>query len=289
MDLEERIRIGFREGESCVMKTMNTLTTKAFSLVELLTVVAIITILGSLLLGAVVNSREKARTVACINNHRQLQVAWQLYASDHGDRLVVNADNDRMNQGVSWVFGVLYRQAVGTNQALLVDPKVSLLASYAESASLYKCPSDDSLYARSVGMNCRLNPDRFDGKPNWVGGLGTNYMTFRRMGDIQRPSNILAILDERSDSINDAFFGIDMSNTGRKTGDGSVQEFWLIDYPGDYHGNGLVASFADGHVERHGWSDFVKALPVKSGHRPLNGGPNSGDIQWLQERSTYLK
>ncbi len=262
---------------------------EAFSLIELLTVVGILTVLGGLLMGAVLKSRGKARAIVCVSHHRQLQVAWHLYASDNRDQLVVNADTDQMNQAASWVFGVLYREAVGTNQNLLVNPGVSLLAPYAEDPSLYKCPSDESQYARSVAMNCRLNPTRFDGEPNWVSGLGAEYKTFRRKGDIQRPNQIMVILDERRDSINDAFFAIDMSNTGSEKGQGSVQKYWLIDYPGTYHGNGLVASFADGHVDRHGWEDFIKNLPVRSGHGRLQSDPSNRDVRWLQEHCTYLK
>ena len=260
-----------------------------FTVIELLTVVAIVSILSGLLMAGMVKSRGKARMVLCINNHKQLQLAWQFYASDHNGRLVTNSDNDEMNQGASWVFGVLYRESVGTNQELLINPEVSLLAPYAESADLYKCPSDESEYVRSVSMNCRLNPQRFDGNPNWVGGRGAAYMTFRTLSDIRQPSNVLAIMDERRDSINDAFFGIDMSNTGSKSGVGFPQPYWLIDYPGDYHGDGMVASFADGHVERHGWVDFVKMLPVRSGHRPLRSDPSNADVRWLQEHCTYLR
>lgn len=57
---------------------------RAFTLVELLVVVAIIGILVSLLLPAVQSAREAARAIACRNNIKQISLAWMLHESAHG-------------------------------------------------------------------------------------------------------------------------------------------------------------------------------------------------------------
>ncbi|MBL9127243.1 MAG: prepilin-type N-terminal cleavage/methylation domain-containing protein [Verrucomicrobiales bacterium] len=61
---------------------------RAFTLVELLVVVAILSILASLLLPALAGAKERARGIACVNNLRQTGIALQVYAGDHDDRLV---------------------------------------------------------------------------------------------------------------------------------------------------------------------------------------------------------
>jgi prepilin-type N-terminal cleavage/methylation domain-containing protein/prepilin-type processing-associated H-X9-DG protein len=60
----------------------------AFTLVELLVVISIIAILASLLLPALARAKEKAKAVKCINNARQIQLAYTLYAGDNSDQLV---------------------------------------------------------------------------------------------------------------------------------------------------------------------------------------------------------
>ncbi|MCC6235915.1 MAG: type II secretion system protein, partial [Verrucomicrobiales bacterium] len=63
-------------------------TRRGFTLVELLVVMAIVAILASMLVPALGRAKRQARRVNEINSARQLIRAWQLYADEHGDRVL---------------------------------------------------------------------------------------------------------------------------------------------------------------------------------------------------------
>jgi prepilin-type N-terminal cleavage/methylation domain-containing protein/prepilin-type processing-associated H-X9-DG protein len=55
---------------------------RGFTLIELLVVIAIIAILAAVLFPVFARARESARATACVNNLKQLGLAWKMYASD---------------------------------------------------------------------------------------------------------------------------------------------------------------------------------------------------------------
>jgi prepilin-type N-terminal cleavage/methylation domain-containing protein/prepilin-type processing-associated H-X9-DG protein len=222
------------------------LRNSAFTLIELLVVIAIIAILAGILLPVLAKAKGKGKSIACLNNLKQMQLAWMLYADENQDALPLNRwdyNGDGSSLPGSWVVG-----NAQTDRTIAGITNGSLF-SYLRTADLYRCPVDKSTVAgnkrllktRSYTLNSYLN-----GTPN--GTVPYDNLFRFKYSQINRPPpvRVFCFLDTSEKTIlGGQFFNYSPIVHG-------AAKEWLC-IPSDRHNRGANLSFADGHVEYWRW------------------------------------
>src|ERR1017187_2278213 len=99
-----------------------------FTLIELLTVIAIIAVLAAILLPALSKARDRSQGIFCMNNTRQLTLAWQIYADEHEGRLPYNLvmTETTGHTNINWVNNVMTWDLSSDNTNLATITEASL-------------------------------------------------------------------------------------------------------------------------------------------------------------------
>ncbi len=263
----------------------------AFTLIELLTVVAIIALLAAMLLPALARAKDRGRSMACMNNIKQLSLATMMYADDCEDRLPYNLGSGEIraaaatNNYPNWTSPIMSweLESDNTNTVLLTRGGIGEYVS--RNPAVYRCPSDHVLAdvqvaagwsqrVRSTSMNMMMG----DAGAFSRGGENVNNPSrqqFFKSTHVPQPARIFVFIEEHPHSINDGYFW-----------DKAESDTWT-DLPASWHNGSANLTFADGHAEAHKWL-YPSTKPASRPDSVLLPfqipADQEGDFDWLMDR-----
>jgi prepilin-type N-terminal cleavage/methylation domain-containing protein/prepilin-type processing-associated H-X9-DG protein len=234
-----------------------------FTLIELLVVIAIIAILAAMLLPALAKAKQRAQSIKCVSNMKQLDLGWIMYSGDNNEQLVPNwvlASSPNVSPPESWVGGNM--QSLGDAINLTWIQNCRLFA-YNPNPGIYQCPSAVEVPPakfvplRTVSLNARMGA-ALPGDTSTAGTVNTftvsaAYPVFRKTTDIRSPGAVdaLTFIDESLLSIGDGVFFLTCNQ----------QTTW-VNTPSARHAGGCSLAFADGHAEHWKWKTLNAELPA---------------------------
>ncbi|MHC4855769.1 MAG: type II secretion system protein [Planctomycetota bacterium] len=156
---------------------------KAFTLIELLVVIAIIALLLSVILPSLGKAKDMAKRVICTSNLRQLQIEWEMYASQNHEKIgAANIGNS--------VYGWVKSMSVADPFDVQVEAiRKKHLFPYINDTAPYRCPTSKKGETRSYSIVSSMNTNN---KTGWKKKESVYY----KKTDIKAPASRFVFICE---------------------------------------------------------------------------------------------
>jgi prepilin-type N-terminal cleavage/methylation domain-containing protein/prepilin-type processing-associated H-X9-DG protein len=254
----------------------------AFTLIELLVVIAIIAILASILLPALGRAKQQGMGSVCLNNQKQLTLAFTMYAGDNAEKILAtlpaeNGGRDYTYGGGFWIGPGADISAMSVSNALAkvrVGLSNSPISKYISALNSFECPGDLRTRYRKPGNGWAFGS--YSKTEGMSGGGWGGTTPYKRIDEVKRPSDA-AVFVEESDP-RGANLGTWVLNT---TPPGWVDTFAV------FHSVWSTFAMVDGHVEGHRWKDGATIKAAQDSAKGISsfywagGDAKNRDFVWM--------
>lgn len=229
---------------------------KGFTLIELLVVIAIIAILAAILFPVFSQARQRANMVHCLNNLKQLGVAFLMYADDNGGRLPNSGDPTA--GGLRSAVGVIPNFAGSEGAGRWADVTKGSIWPYTKAEKMFLCPMDRNEPAQNISVSAdmqRKYPLSYS-MNNSLSLMRPESMWIRPNGVVRSLQNTQCML-----LIHEARNGEDNTrnpNAGINDGIFVPTPGYAQDLPNKVHYDGTTVVYLDGHAEWKKYEQLVK-------------------------------
>jgi prepilin-type processing-associated H-X9-DG protein/prepilin-type N-terminal cleavage/methylation domain-containing protein len=240
-----------------------------FTLIELLVVIAIIAVLMAILMPSLNRAREQGKRAGCLNNLKQLGLAWIAYAGDNDDK-IMNGESEGGTAGTCttpttgrhkyerWWVGSDCHSGYMTGQKYTQEVQWSAIRAgamfpFVPELKVYRCPTGIRGEMRTYTITDAMNGLYRDGTHN--GDVGT------RVG-----RTVLWVKKTTEVSVPGPSYRLVFVDEGRVTPDSYATHYnaarWW-DPPHSRHGDGTNVAFVDGHSDYWKWESLETAAVGK--------------------------